>query len=203
MEVKEDGRRARRQRGRMAVLDATVDLIQEGHAPPTAEAVAARAGVSMSSVFRYFDNLGDLQQAAVNRFFERYAHHYVVPDVGQGDRAARIARYVAAMDSLFDTIAPIARLVRARSLEHPYLFDELQRARSLLADQLRRHFAPELSALPKAAREALVALVSTITSFESWDLLRRHFGRTRGQIRESWTAALDALLPTSGETHEC
>lgn len=189
-----DGRRARRERGRQTVIDATVDLIQEGHAPPTAEAIAARAGVSVSSLFRYVDNLGDLQQAAVSRFFERYADHYVVPELGQGDRADRIARYVATMDGLFGLIAPIARLVRARALEHPHLVDELHRVRQLLADQVRAQFAPELAGLSPARRDDLVSLVGSMTSFEAWDLLRREFGRTPRQIRRTWIAALDALL---------
>jgi AcrR family transcriptional regulator len=195
--AKEDRRRARRERGPLAVIDATVDHIQEGHAPPGAEAVAARAGVSVSSLFRYFDNLGDLQQAAIDRFFERYADRYVVADLGQGDRAGRIARYVAAMDALFDTIAPIARLVRGRTVEHPYLVGSLQRSRDLLADQVRAQFAAELTALPAAGRDDLVGVVSALTSFESWDLLRGQFGRTSRQVRRSWTAALDALLPAT------
>lgn len=190
-----DGRRARRERGRLAVVDATVDLIQEGHAPPTAEAVAARAGVSVSSLFRYFDSLGDLQQAAVARFLDRYADRYVVPDLGGGDRAARIARYVATMDSLFELVGPVARLVRARALEHPHLEQELRRVRRLLADQVGAQFAPELDRLTPAARDDLVSLVASMTSFEAWDLLRRELGRTRRQVRRTWTAALDALLP--------
>jgi AcrR family transcriptional regulator len=191
-----DGRRVRRERGRQAVVDALVDLIRSGHPLPTAEAIAERAGVSVSSLFRYFDNLGDLQHAAVTRFFERYVHLYEVPDLGRGDRSARIARYVATLESLFETIAPIARLVRARVLEHEHLEAPIGRARRLLADQTRAQFAPELDGLTPAARDDLVSLVSSLTSFEAWDLLRREFDRSARQIRRTWTAALDALLPT-------
>src|SRR5690606_23355552 len=42
-----DGRRARRERGRQAVIDATLDLFLEGGERPTSEEVAARAGVSV------------------------------------------------------------------------------------------------------------------------------------------------------------
>ncbi len=50
-----DGRRARRERGRIAVSDAVIDLAFEGNANPTAEQVAKRAGVSVASLFRYFE----------------------------------------------------------------------------------------------------------------------------------------------------
>ena len=54
------GRRARRERNRTAVIDAMFELIAEGKVPPPAEALAERAGVSVSSIFRYFDNLDEL-----------------------------------------------------------------------------------------------------------------------------------------------
>jgi AcrR family transcriptional regulator len=91
-----DGRRARRERGRVAVVDAMVDLIQEGVVPPGADAVAERAGVSVASVFRYFDGLADLQEAAMVRYFERYRERFEVPGLGEGDLDERIERLVRA-----------------------------------------------------------------------------------------------------------
>ncbi len=49
-------------------------LILEGKAPPSAQDVAERAGVSVSSVFRNFDGLADLQRRALDQFQSRYSH---------------------------------------------------------------------------------------------------------------------------------
>ena len=55
-----DGRRASRERNRIAVVDALLDLYAEGNLRPGAGEVARRAGLSRRSVFRYFDDLDDL-----------------------------------------------------------------------------------------------------------------------------------------------
>jgi AcrR family transcriptional regulator len=189
-----DGRRARRERGREAVIDAMLDLILEGGAPPTTEAVAGRAGVSTASIFRYFDNLDDLRHQATLRFLERHAHLYEVPGLGEGPLPGRIDRFVEARVALHEAIEPIARVVRVRAPEHPHLAGTLDDTRRQLADQARTHFAPELADRPRASADDLVGLVATVTAFESWDHLRHSLGRTRRQVTRSWESALRALL---------
>ena len=49
-----DGRTARRDRNREAVLDAALALFTAGELEPTAAAVAERSGVSLRSVYRYW-----------------------------------------------------------------------------------------------------------------------------------------------------
>ena len=139
-----DGRRARRERGRLAVLDAMVDLVQEGHHPPAVELIAERAGVSVASIFRYFERLDELQDATTARFLERHASLFEIDRIGEGPRDARITRFVTARTTLYGSIAPIARFVRSRSSEQPHLADSLGQMRRRLADQVGAHFAPEL-----------------------------------------------------------
>ena len=43
-----DGRRLRREHGRLVTLDATIDLILAGISPPTVEQIASEAGVSVA-----------------------------------------------------------------------------------------------------------------------------------------------------------
>ena len=54
-EVPGDGRLARRDRNRIAVLDAAIELFAEGVLDPTPDDVATRAGISARSVYRYFE----------------------------------------------------------------------------------------------------------------------------------------------------
>ena len=53
----EDGRRARRDRNRVAVVDSLLALYAEGDLNPSTDAIALRAGLSPRSLFRYFDDL--------------------------------------------------------------------------------------------------------------------------------------------------
>jgi AcrR family transcriptional regulator len=189
-----DGRSARRERGRAAVIEAVVDLLQEGHAPPTTTQVVERAGISEATLFRYFGSIDDLQFQATARFLERHANLFEIPGTGQGALAARIDRFTSSRATLWDTIGPMARLGRARSFDHPALADVLLGARLTQADQVTRHFAPELEALAPPARADTVAVIVALTAFESWDLQRRDLGRTPAQIRRAWRTTLRALL---------
>lgn len=189
-----DGRHARRERGRLAVIDAMVDLVLEGHAPPQPELVAERAGVSLASLYRYFKTLDDLQHHTTMRYFERFADLFEVPDVGEGAPDRRIDRFVAARVELHEHVAPMARLARSRVLVNPALADTLYRVRSTMVDQVRHQFETELDALSPASRDDVVGLIATTTSFESWDQLRHDHRRSPLQIRRAWKRSLAAML---------
>ncbi len=189
-----DGRRARRERNRTAVVDAVFALLQEGHLPPPTELIAERAGVSVSSIFRYFVDLDDLQRETIDRYFERFAPLFVVPDTGEGTLDDRIARYVDARLNLYETTEPIARMARFRAVEHDVMARTLWETRASLASQIRDHFAPELQARSRAEADDLAGAVDVLTAFESWDLLRTGHGRSRVQIRRAWTRGIRALL---------
>ncbi|MCU0261631.1 MAG: TetR/AcrR family transcriptional regulator [Ilumatobacteraceae bacterium] len=190
-----DGRRARRERGRQAVVDAMLDLVMERGAPPPVEELAARAGVSVSSVFRYFDTLDDLQRETTARFLERHASLFEVPRVGDGPRSERIGRFVTARVAQHRAVAPIARLSRARALDQPHLAATLADTRRRQLDQVRTHFAPELDTLAAADAADVAATIATLTAFEAWDQLTADLGRTDAAVRRSWEAAIAALLP--------
>ena len=191
-----DGRTARRERGRVAVLDAMVGLVQEGVIPPTAEQVASRAGVSVASLFRYFDDLEDLQRQMIARFLDRYAASFDVPSFGRGPLDRRVRGFAHARATLYEAIAPFARLTRARSLERPTIATGLHEMRARLAAQVDGHFAPELTVLGRARAEDAAGCIVALTSFESWDLLQGDLGRTRRQIERAWSTTITATLTT-------
>lgn len=193
-----DGRRARVQRGREAVLDAMLDLVVEGHGQPTATDVAERAGVSTASVFRYFDTLGDLEQQMAARYFQAHAALFDLDREGEGPLPQRIDRLVKARVRLYATIAPLARVGRSRAVDNDALDAELRRSRRGLADQVRRHFAAELAPLRPVERDDLAATLSATVSIEAWDHLRLIHDRTDTQIARAWKKALRSLLtPTA------
>ncbi|HEX7354924.1 MAG TPA: TetR/AcrR family transcriptional regulator [Mycobacteriales bacterium] len=189
-----DGRRARRDRNRTAVVEAVYALLHEGEFPLSTESIAQRAGVSVSSVFRYFDGLDDLQRETIDLYFQRCAALFEVPRAGEGTIDVRIAALVDARLALYREIAPIARLARVRAPEYPLIAERLTGTRALLLRQIRRHFAPELRRLDRAAAGEMVALVDVLTSYESWDLMRTGSSLSERRIGAAWTAGLQALL---------
>jgi AcrR family transcriptional regulator len=184
-----DGRRARRERGRQAVVDAVVDLLQEGSVPPRPDEVTARAGVSEATLFRYFDTLAELQHAAMVSYLERSAPLFEVPGLGEGALEARAHRLAAARVELYQVVGPVAGLARARAFDEPGLARLVHDVRSRLAEQVGRHFEPELDALSPTARRDRQLLIVAATSFESWDI-HVDLGRSPAQIRRSWKRAV-------------
>jgi AcrR family transcriptional regulator len=189
-----DGRRARRERGRAAVTEAMIDLMCEGEIVPSADLVAERAGVSVASIFRYFETLDDLRRSTIELYFARYAHLFGIPDCGMGTFATRLDGFVRSRVTLYETVAPMARLARARTVEHRDLDEVLHLARAIRADEIRRHFDPELGRFTPAARDDTVAIISTMTSFECWDQARRDHRRSAVQLRRAWSTALPKVL---------
>lgn len=137
----------------------------------SAEAVCARAGISQASLFRYVETLDELRHAAIARYFERFDELFSVPDIGVGSPVARVRRFVAARDRLYEATEPMARFSRHQAVAVDEMADALGRVRATLADQVAQHFAPELALLTPAARKRRVAVLAALTSFEAWDQL--------------------------------
>lgn len=188
-----DGRNARRDRNRVAVIEAVFSLVQEGKVPPSVEDVAARAGVSVSSIFRNFDGLADMQRQALEHANERFAASY---DVGDANDllSARIRSHVRSRIELYEAAGALMHVARGRALDHEPMVEGVARIRARLAHQTRQRFAAEVHKLTPAAAADLVAIVDTVTSPEAYELMTAGHARTSRQISRAWTAALVALL---------
>src|SRR5436190_20508805 len=103
-----DGRTARAQRTREAVVDALLQLINEGDLRPTAPRIAERAKVSVRSVFQHFDDLEGLYAAVGDRLVERLAYVglNVSPDLSLDARVEEVVRH---RTSMLEAITPIRR----------------------------------------------------------------------------------------------
>lgn len=190
-----DGRHARRARGRIAVIDAMFELLQAGAVPVSAEQVAERSGVSVASVFRYFDGLDDLILHTFHRFRERFAPLLAVPDgLAARPRAERVRAFVNARLELYEHAGTIMMVGRLRALEHEPLVAASGEMRGLLADQVRQMFASETAGSSPTSTADLVAVIDAAASLEAWDVMRRTHARSNAQIARAWTRGLDALI---------
>ena len=189
-----DGRTARRDRNRIAVLDAVLALFAEDDLDPSPDQVARRSGVSLRSVYRYVADRDDLARAAIQRHLETVGPRFEVDDLGRGPLDGRIARFVATRVGLFETIGATARAARRRAPDSAIIRDQLDEGRRLLREQLEAHFAPELDPLPASVRRAVVAAADALTQIETIDFFRRARGFSPAQTSEALTIALRALL---------
>jgi AcrR family transcriptional regulator len=197
-EVPADGRTARRDRNRDAVLDAVLDLFVDGSIAPAPAEVAARSGVSLRSVYRYFEDMDALVRAAIARNLARMGHLFDLDGLGEGSRSERIERMVAARLRLHDAIAPMARAAVARAPQHALIDERLQETRLLLRRQIEEMFARELVALDRRDRGDVVAAVDVLLGLDGLDHLRRQRGLGDDEAQRVLVGALAALLPGSG-----
>lgn len=171
-----------------------LELVSEGHVPPMVDELAARAGVSAASVFRYFDTLDDLRDATASTFLARHADAFRIPDIGVGSLHDRAESFAATRVALYRSNEPMARLVRRGSGSPDRRGDVLHSLRSERIGQVRCHFATELRRRTPAERDDLVTVISTLTSFESWDQAVNTHERSDRQIRRAWSASVERLL---------
>jgi AcrR family transcriptional regulator len=189
-----DGRSAIRDRNRDAVLDAVLDLFSEDNLSPGPEEVAGRAGLSVRSVYRYFDDHDALSRAAIERQLERVGPLLLLPAIGEGALDDRIARFVEARLRLQAAAGPALRATRIRATFDPVVRDQFEADRVRLREQIGRQFAPELSAMaPDRARSRLAA-VDALSAFESVDHYLVHRAFDPAEAAALLADALRALL---------
>jgi AcrR family transcriptional regulator len=185
-----DGRTARRDRNREAVLDAALDLFREDAMFPAPAEIAERSGVSTRSVQRYFPDMDTLVRAAMARHLEKVGPLFVVPDLGEGPLPDRVDRIVAARVRLHEAIAPMVRAAVVWARRNDLIRERMAAARSVARDQVVAMFAPEIDARGPDLLEALDVLLG----FESVEHLREVARLGAADAERVLRTAVTALL---------
>src|SRR3954447_3199911 len=90
-DVTVDGRDARSERSRQAMVDALLDLLREGNVRPSSSQIAERAGVTQRTLFNQFGDMDSLISAVAARQAQRFFK--LLPNAGCGSFEARVASY--------------------------------------------------------------------------------------------------------------
>lgn len=191
-----DGRRARRERSRAAVIDAMFGLVADGKVPPSVEQLAERSGVSVSSIFRMFDGLDDMRAQAFEQFEDRYSHLFQIEVDQEASRTERIDRLVRSRCELYVEAGALMKLARQRALEHEPIAERVAGQRAVLSEQVQQCLRPEISALTPVEAANLAAIVDATTSPEAFDLLGAAHARTRRQVEQAWRRSIASLVAT-------
>ncbi len=188
-----DGRRARGERARTAVVDAILDLLQEGDLKPTAERVAARAGVSLRLVFHHFEDLESLYAAAADRQFERL-RPLIKPSPSDGAFDARLVTFLRQRVRMWERIAPVRR---ASLLLEPFskeLGRRLDDARTFAREEAAAVFRQEIERFSRSDRAEVVAALDAASAWQTWEVLRRHQGLSLENARRVVARLISGLL---------
>jgi TetR/AcrR family transcriptional regulator, regulator of autoinduction and epiphytic fitness len=194
MQTAVDGRSARRERNRLAVVEAVLGLMEEGSLNPSVGEITEKSGVSQRSVFRYFDGLEDLRRTVIQHHFSRVEELLDEDGTKDGPLEERIRRFVSTRLKLYEVVANPTRVARTKAPYAPLLAEELSRFRSMLTEQIRSTFASELKAMTSAEAQDVTVLIASIVSFDSWEQMLTVHNRSATQIRRAWTRGLSALL---------
>ena len=174
-------------------MAAAFALILDGKGAPSADDVAERAGVSVSSIFRNFDGLADIQQQAFELFARQYSHLLASPAVA-GDLPTRTASFVRRRLDLYEQAGPLMALGRVRAFDDDRFRAHIAEHRAALSEQVRACFGPEIDRRTPVEAANLVAVIDSLTSPEAFEVCARFHTRSRTQLIRMWTRAIEVLL---------
>jgi len=95
---------------------------------------------------------------------------------------------------LHDGIGPVMRATVANAARLPRIRGELTKNRNAMREQFELQFAPELSKLRSAERQAAIAAGDLLTQLDSIEYLRRHREFSVAKTRAALTTGLHSLL---------
>jgi len=190
-----DGRTARAERTRKAIVEAHLSLICEGDLKPTGERIAERAGVSLRALWSNFKDMEALF-AATGALLEQWqvaVHRPVRPDQPLGDRLGEFCRQRMRM---LEIVAPSARAAQLKEPFSPQLRRNRAQAIARVRAEIEEVFAREL-AVAGAGRERLLRALTVATTWSAWSMLRDELGLDEEEACAVMTHTVTALLTSA------
>jgi AcrR family transcriptional regulator len=191
-----DGRQSRTARSRLAICEACLDLVVEGALQPSAEEIAARAGLSRRSIFNHFADLAELYDAVAEAANQRFAP--LLKEISDREPIERrVEQLVQVRSKYLEATGPFTRALTAQSLVGP----AEDQARRLSTDALRRQhqdverlFRREVADLPSTERAEVLEALSAAMAPLLWEHLRRSRGNSMSRARGIMKRTLMSIL---------
>ena len=187
-----DGRSARAGRTRAALMDAMLALLDEGDLRPTAERIAARAGVSERTLFQHFPDREALFQGVALAQAERIAPMIEPLPPPEAPLEERLDAFVAQRTRVLERVAPVRRAALQLEPSSETVAGWLRAVREGAAAEVASVFAPELDGRPD--RDELLGAMVAAAAWPSWESLRAHQGLSQERAEAAMRRTLAALL---------
>jgi AcrR family transcriptional regulator len=187
-----DGRHARSERSRHAMVEALLAILREGNHRPSSAQIADRAGVTQRTLFNQFGDMDTLIMAAAARQARRFLD--LQPEAGEGSLEARVERYAREVARLLEDTMHVrwavltnadpewegARMVRGA----------IYVTRARLADA----FAPELDDLDGLTRDEVLDALELESDPVVWRMRRLQQELCPGEAEAVLRRTMLALL---------
>lgn len=189
-----DGRRARSQRTHALIIETYLALLRETQRIPTADRIAARAGLSQRGIFGHFPDLKALGIAAFDHIVGQ-GLSTPAGDKARAGRKERIRFQVEVRARNCEAWLPLWQVLQRAYLTVPEVQQRVEAVRTLTRTRIELMYEPELATLTADERIAVVAALEAIVDFESWGRLRNHFKLSYEAACAGWMRVIDRLLP--------
>ena len=165
-----------------------LELVRDGHALPSAEAVAERAGVGRRTVFRLFSDMESLYREMHAAMLMRIEHIRAIPIEGETWRA-RLGCIVERRARLYEEILPIKTAADAQRSHSVFL----QEAHEETVRTLRQMLQFVLPKQIKDDADTFEAL-DAVLSIETWRRLRQDQRLSLKNARRVWEKMVAAII---------
>jgi AcrR family transcriptional regulator len=183
-----DGRHLRKARTREAIVDALLELLDEGIPQPTAAQIADRAKVAIRSIGQHFKSRDELLLAVA----ARHAQRLPVPTPPSPGKSfdARLEHFVATRVRALEASAAVRRSAMRAS-------GDSKAISKALAETARKRRDELLSSLNELqdADPWVVSSAETLTSGAGWDALRLEQKLSAPVAEQVIVQALRKLIP--------
>jgi TetR/AcrR family transcriptional regulator, regulator of autoinduction and epiphytic fitness len=192
-----DGRTARGLRTRRAVVDALLALQEEGDLEPTAQRVAARAGVALRTVFGHFSDMETLWAQAGE---QELAKITALADVPPSDLPLeqRIDRFCASRARVLEALLPVMRAARLREHSSPALRRNREMFTAAGDAEVSSVFRTELAPLDDDERRTMVTALQVAAGGTTWELLRHDRALPVAEAADLVRRTVRRLVPPTG-----
>lgn len=192
-----DGRSARRERNRDAVLDALVALTTEGEHDPSIDDIADRAGVSYRSVYRYFKDRSEMMDAATDRalaWIQPLLLNASGPVAPNDPLDHRVDSIVDARVEVYFQIADMVRQAMIQSFSNRKIDEHFRNARRMSRRQIHDRFHNELKLFTPQECELRISAIDQVLSFLAIDYMVNERNHTREEVERYLRGAMRAAL---------
>jgi AcrR family transcriptional regulator len=189
-----DGRKARSQRSREAVVRAVMAFVQEGEPLPSVSEIAGRAKVSRRVVFNQFKNVERLRAICLARFAQEENAKFWRPVPPSLPLPERIEAFVRTRSARLEYVTPFRRAALVLAPISPLIADAVRAGAARAGAEVTTVFDAELRRLTVARRSRLAALLIAACGWPMWDMLRADLNLSQRRAREAVAAMVAAVI---------
>jgi AcrR family transcriptional regulator len=157
----------------MLALNAARALYEETRSLPTIEDVAARSGLSIRSMYRYFKDIGEVTEAVVELVANEARTASRLPNPVGISTADRIDAFARARVTIYELVRGTYLANIARMIHSPEIAQSGAAIRAAMLAQFTNQFEQELLLLNESDRGYALECGHALTSMEFVDILMR------------------------------